>query len=229
MNRTMTAFFMLFLLLQNGCSDSGGGTSGTGVTDGATADSELSQIAPRATGVVTNAENVPIPDVLITNLETGEHVATGSSGQFILPIDSNVFCATATYGELVQEMCVDQSQSPELVQEIEINFVLEVPTTDIPVVTEPEPVLGEDEEPQEELRACGGLLGLSCEAGEFCNYAPEAICGAADAPGVCTLKPEACLTVVAPVCGCDGTTYSNECEANAVGISAAINGECPGE
>jgi hypothetical protein len=73
---------------------------------------------------------------------------------------------------------------------------------------------------------CGGLLGLGCAAGEFCAFAADAMCGAADQTGVCTPSPAACDTIYAPVCGCDGRTYGNECEANAAGTSAAQKGAC---
>jgi hypothetical protein len=74
--------------------------------------------------------------------------------------------------------------------------------------------------------ACGGLLGLACAEGEFCDYPPDAFCGAADATGLCTAIPEACEDVHDPVCGCDGTTYANACEANGAGISVASDGPC---
>ena len=82
------------------------------------------------------------------------------------------------------------------------------------------------EPPEPEGDACGGLLGLTCDDGEFCNFDPSAACGAADQMGTCETQPEFCIELFAPVCGCDGNTYSNSCFAAGAGTSVAHEGEC---
>ena len=56
----------------------------------------------------------------------------------------------------------------------------------------------------------------------------DSICGAADASGKCAYKPEMCITLYKPVCGCDGLTHGNACEAASAGVSVSSEGECPG-
>ena len=75
-------------------------------------------------------------------------------------------------------------------------------------------------------QACGSRGLPTCPDGQFCSFAPEAMCGRADASGVCMPRPEVCIDIFKPVCGCDGQRYSNECAANAAGVSADRAGTC---
>ena len=75
-------------------------------------------------------------------------------------------------------------------------------------------------------RACGSRGLGPCPDGEFCDYPPRAICGAADAPGECRTQPSICQRIFEPVCGCDDQTYGNACEAAAAGVSVSGEGEC---
>ncbi len=76
---------------------------------------------------------------------------------------------------------------------------------------------------------CGGIAGLACDEDEFCSYPLGSFCGADDSLGECKPLPDACPEIWAPVCGCDGVTYSNVCDANGHGASVASEGECGGQ
>jgi len=73
---------------------------------------------------------------------------------------------------------------------------------------------------------CGGLVGKTCAAGSYCEYTAQQACGAGDQMGTCQTKPQYCPMVIMPVCGCNGKTYNNSCEANRAGVSSHTPGRC---
>jgi hypothetical protein len=79
--------------------------------------------------------------------------------------------------------------------------------------------------PNCEKRVCGGIAGIGCPDGEVCEL-PAGECHGADLQGVCVPKPGGCVQVYDPVCGCDGTTYGNDCERRAKGAQKAHDGPC---
>jgi hypothetical protein len=82
------------------------------------------------------------------------------------------------------------------------------------------------QQPKKPAQQCGGFVGITCGAGQFCQFKPYT-CGVADMFGQCTRRPTACIRIFQPVCGCNGKTYPNDCERQRAGTSLRAPGKCP--
>ena len=56
------------------------------------------------------------------------------------------------------------------------------------------------------------IVGCKCSEPSICEAVPNPDC--------------ICTTIWQPVCGCDGVTYGNSCEAECAGIDEYEEGEC---
>lgn len=77
---------------------------------------------------------------------------------------------------------------------------------------------------------CGEGFG-ECGDGLYCSFRSnkKTSCGDDGKAGHCKVirAGRTCPSKASPVCGCDGETYTNKCEAQRAGASIASKGECP--
>jgi hypothetical protein len=77
------------------------------------------------------------------------------------------------------------------------------------------------------LPAGACYANADCEQTKFCQWGPHAACGATHDQGACMpLGPQFCSQLGFWVCGCDGHTYTNECQTASRGIAVDYGGPC---
>jgi hypothetical protein len=76
-------------------------------------------------------------------------------------------------------------------------------------------------------KQCGGFVihPNECNPGLFCQR-KAGQCFIADISGTCARIPRFCPRIFRPVCGCDGKTYSNDCERQHAMVSKSHDGKC---
>lgn len=73
---------------------------------------------------------------------------------------------------------------------------------------------------------CGGSSNKQCSDDRVCVPILTLACPGPKVTGLCVKKPDHCPAISDPVCGCDGKTYTNVCQAVHAGTAFDHRGAC---
>jgi hypothetical protein len=76
-----------------------------------------------------------------------------------------------------------------------------------------------------EGQQCGGLAGVKCDRGLWCDPEPGK-CGVKDVQGTCIKIPQVCTKEINYVCGCNKRNYSNDCVRQQKRVAKNHDGQC---
>ena len=75
--------------------------------------------------------------------------------------------------------------------------------------------------------ACSAAPPVACTGGLTCDLDTPNRCAAGSEPGHCIVLPTSCPSTGMPVCGCNGTTYNNDCARQMARAQLNHTGACP--
>lgn len=176
-------------------------------------------------GTVLHESGLPIKNVKIKLKESKIQVETDNNGQFTLKLPNSQDIFTLEVNNLNSTYFFTILALPNANKDLPINIYFEVTSNNIILVSSLSDDLNDDSDSASLSGETCSKLGSKCPPSKYCDYA-DLGCGELEKVGKCKEIPNACIHLYLPVCGCNGRTYGNFCEAQGAGQSISKTGAC---